>query len=219
MINVQLGIGYLKEGNLKLAKTKLDRALEQNPKLSTAHWSYALLEMRLGNDNKAEDRFRKAIALDSDDSMAHNNYGLFLCNKERVDEALEQFRLAVKNRMYNEPESAYTNAGICALKIPDEDLAETEFREALKVNPQYSPALYQMTKLTFSQGNFLQARAFVQRYEEVAAHTSGSLWLAFQIAHHRGHLAQAERYAKHLKRQYPESRETTRLLELKYEDR
>ena len=32
--------------------------------------------------------------------MARNNYGLFLCNRGRIDEALEQFRLAVKNRMF-----------------------------------------------------------------------------------------------------------------------
>ena len=147
------------------------------------------------------------------------NYGLFLCNRGRVDEALLQFRLAVKNRMYDEPESAYTNAGICALKIPDPDLAETEFRNALKANPQYSQALYQMAKLTFSQRHYLQSRAFIQRYEELAVHTPGSLWLGFQIEQRMGNDRQAVQYAQRLKRQYPESRETTNLLELEYYDR
>lgn len=218
-INVQLGVGYLKNGNLKLAKVKLDRALEQDPRLSTAHWSYALLEMRLGNEKKAEQHFRKAIALDPEDSMARNNYGLFLCNRGRIDEALEQFHMAVKNRMYIEPESAYTNAGICVLKQAETDLAETEFRSALKANSRYPQALYQMAKLTFSQRHYLQSRAFLQRYEDIAVDTAGSLWLGFQIEHQMGNYAQAEEYAQRLKQQYPESRETTSLLELEHEYR
>lgn len=216
-INVQLGIGYLKNGNLQLAKVKLDRALKQDPKLSTAHWSYALLEMRLGNESEAEKHFRKAISLDPEDSMARNNYGLFLCGKGRVNEALAQFHMAVKNRMYSEPESAYTNAGICALKRAETDLAESEFRKALKANSQYPQALYQMAKLTFSQQRYLQSRAFLQRYEETAVPTAGSLWLGFRIEHQMGNDVQAEEYAQRLKQQYPESRETGSLLELEHE--
>src|SRR5262245_9149611 len=46
-INVQLGVRYLNRGELKLAKVKLERALEQQPNVSEVQWAYALLQQRL----------------------------------------------------------------------------------------------------------------------------------------------------------------------------
>jgi type IV pilus assembly protein PilF len=215
VINVQLGIGYLNKGDLKLAKKKLERAIKQGPDLSITHWSYALLQMRLGNAKRAEEYFKNAISLDSEDLKARNNYGLLLCNEGRVEEAQEQFMFAAVDPFNNDPDIAYTNAGICALKIPDVEMAESLFRKALKANPSHAQALYQMAKLTYNAGHYLQSRAFIQRYERVTTHTAGSLWLGYQIEYQLGDLEQAANYGQRLRQQYPESRQTTSLLEFK----
>lgn len=217
VINVQLGIAYLNKGNLKIAKQKLERALSQEPDLALAHWSYALLLQRLGSHEAAEKHFLKSIELDPQDSKARNNYGRLLCSEGRLDEAFRQFKAAVENPLYDDPGSAYTNAGICALRKPDVRLAESQFRMALKADPIQSRALYQMAKLTFGKGHFLQSRAFIQRYERSAAHTPGSLWLAYQTERNLENPQQARKYGQHLKQQYPESRETTNLLELEHD--
>lgn len=216
-INVQLGIAYLNKGNLKLAKQKLERALKQEPDLALAHWSYALLLQHMGSHEVAEEHFLKSIELDPQDSKARNNYGRLLCSEGRLEEAFQQFKAAVENPLYENPGSAYANAGICALKKQDVQLAETQFRMALKADPSHPRALYQMAKLTFDKRYFLQSRAFIQRYERSAPHTPGSLWLAYRTEANLENPQEAWKYGQRLKQQYPESRETTNLLELEHD--
>lgn len=211
-INVQLGVGYLRKGNLALAQAKLDRALEQAPRLAIAHWSYALLQMRLGESELAEKHFRKAISLDSQDSRARNNYGTFLCARGRIEEAERQFLEAIENPLYKQPASAYTNAGVCVLKIPDKKRAEQYFREALRKDPQYAPALVQMAQLAFDQQHYLQSRAFMQRYSEVGQHDAKTLWLSYRIEDQLHNGAAAKALAAQLKERFPHSKETAQLL-------
>ena len=211
-INVQLGVGYLREGNLEVAQTKLERALKQDPKLSSAHWTYALLQMRLGENALAEKHFRKAISLDPKDSRARNNYGTFLCGQGRLEDAEKQFLKAVENPLYREPASAYTNAALCSLKIPDKQKAKRYFRDALEKDPTYAPALFNLAKLSFEDGQHLQARAFMQRYAEAAEHNSKTLWLSYRIERQLGNPDLANEFAARLKDRFPDSRETTLLL-------
>ncbi len=213
-INVKLGTRYLNQGKLELANIKLERALRQDPQLPMAHWSYGLLQMRLGSAEMAEKHFREAIALDPKDSRARNNYGIFLCDQGRLEEADDQFMRAVENPLYSYPESAYTNAGVCAQKGANPVLAESHFRNALKANKQYVPALLQMVKLSYERGHYLQSRAFVQRLEQTARHNPETLWLSYQIERQLGNQGGADNYGAKLKTQFPESKETALLLEL-----
>ena len=123
-INTQLGVNYLGQGKYELADEKLRRALKQDPSSSTAHWVFALLQERIGENSAAEKYYRKAISLNPNDSRAHNNYGAFLCNQDRVPEAEKEFLLAIENPLYAQAASAYANAGICVLKIQDKVTAE-----------------------------------------------------------------------------------------------
>ena len=52
--NLQLGVAYLQQGNLPLAKEKLERALQQNPRDATTHGALAMLNERLGNLRDAD---------------------------------------------------------------------------------------------------------------------------------------------------------------------
>ncbi len=222
--NTQLGINYMRDGNLEQAKFKLERALEQNPKSAVANNAYAVLQERLGDVDLADKHYRRAVDLNPEDSNAHNNYGTFLCKHNRLREADKQFRLALKNPLYKTPESAYTNAGVCALKIPDEEKAEEYFRKALSERSDYLPALYELAALSFEQGRYLQARAFLQRYDEslskfaarnpkVPKNNPRVLWLCVQTERALKNRSAADSCALKLKQMFPDSRETTLLLE------
>src|SRR3546814_6334662 len=54
---------------------------------------------------------------------------------------------------YSTPEEVWTNAGIC-VKNKDIALAEHDFREALRIKPDYRDALAQMALLSFDQQDF-----------------------------------------------------------------
>lgn len=212
-INATLGAEYLGMGDLDLANTKLERALSQDPELPAAHWTYALLQARLGRPAQAEQHFRTALELDPQDSRAHNNFGVFLCDIGRLAEAQEQFERALNNPLYDQPETALTNAGVCILRTRDAEKAEKYFAQALNTNAEFAPALYEMARLVYGRGNYLQTLEYLNRYEQVAQDSPSTLLLAAQTATQLGDSKAAEAYAAQLRRQYPDSHQAVQLRE------
>jgi type IV pilus assembly protein PilF len=146
------------------------------------------------------------------DSNAHNNYGTFLCKRNELDKAEQQFLLALENPLYETPALAYENAGLCAVRVPNTIKAEKYFRSALKINPKLPPSLYQMSVISFDRGDYLSARAYLQRYAAVAQHSPQSLWLGVRIERMLGDKNAVSSYALLLKSTYPDSDEV-RLLQ------
>lgn len=210
-INTQLGAEYLTMGDLELANIKLERALRQDPELATAHWTYALLRARLGRPKQAEQHFRTAVELDPQDARAHNNFGVFLCDLGRLEAAQEQFERALDNPLYDQPETALTNAGVCALKSRDVDQAEKYFTRALNENSEFAPALYEMARLAYGRAEYLTTLDYLARYERLADATPSTLLLSAQTAAKLGDSQAAAAYGAALTRQYPDSHQAFQL--------
>ena len=70
-----------------------------------------MLYQQLGDDNKAEENFKRALAINNVDSSTLNNYGNFLCKLGRLSEAENAFLKAAENPLYDDPEIAITNVG------------------------------------------------------------------------------------------------------------
>jgi type IV pilus assembly protein PilF len=217
--NVQLGLAYMQQGDLETALMKLNRALEQDPKLASAHHSIAILYQRLGNDALAEEHYKTALRLQPDESRAHNNYGQFLCLKGRYVEAEEHFIKAAGSPLYNSIAGALTNAGVCANRIPDVNKAENFFRQALEHDQQYAPALLEMARLTYNAGNHLSARAYLERFMGVARHNAESLWLGVRIEDTLGDKDASSSYALLLKNKFPDTQQAKALKEWENEHR
>ncbi len=214
-INAELGVRYMQQGKLDVALAKLKRALEQDPDLPAAHHYIAMLYNRLGSPELAEKHFRKALALAPKDPALLNNYGVFLCEQGHYDQAIERFLETLKVVEYRRPDEAYENAGLCALRIPDRARAERYFRHALEANPLRATTLYQMMKLSYEEGRYMHARAFLKRYERVASHTARSLWLALQLERELGNAPAAATYAQLLRDKFPDSPEARALEEMR----
>ena len=207
-LNAQLGLAYMEQGNNEEALKKLQHALDLNPDSASANHYIAELYRKLGKNREAEEHYRKALSVTPSDPMLLNNYGVFLCGQQRLNEALKKFMAAVKQPFYKTPEVAYNNAGLCALQIPDEAKAEEYFRSALRVNPRMPDALFGLADLSFKQQKYLHARAFVQRYTDVATPSPQILWLAVRVERKLGNEAAAGRYARELKERYPTAEQT-----------
>ena len=212
-VNTQLGFGYLRNGQTGLAWERLNAALQADPDYATAHNGIALVYDRLNEPKKAEKHFKRAIELNPSDSAAQTNYGAFLCQQGRIDDGEKHFLKAVENPLYNKPALAYTNAGVCKLRADDPSGAETYFRAALRADPRFPLALLNMAELSFERQQYLTARAYVQRYEEVSRHNSRSLWLGIRTEEMLGDKDAVSSFAMLLKANYPDSRETQMLLD------
>ena len=211
--NLNLGIAYLKRGEYEISLEKLNRALEADPRYTPTLNALGLLYQKLGNNDKAEQYFKQALGIRSNDPYTLNNYGQFLCAIDRFDEAQNAFIGAANNPLYETPEISITNAGTCALKNNHPDTAEKFFREALEKNQKIPIALIQMSHLSYDQGNYLSARGYLQRYLEVGKHTATSLWLGIQIEQQLGDKNTLSSYALLLKNKFPDSNEAKLLQE------
>ena len=72
-----------------------------------------------------------------------------------------------------------------------------------------------MARLTFGANNYLSARAYLQRYSEVARHTPESLWLGIRVERILGDKNALASYGLSLKGNYPDAAETRLYLESK----
>ncbi len=211
-INVQLGLSYLKQNNIELAKTKLRRALDDDPESSNVHWANALLHEKLGDIDQAESHYQKAIDINPRDSDAQNNFGAFLCRNGRAEAGLEAFNLAVKNSLYVYSERAYTNAGICLIRAGDQVEAETYFRKSLNANPRYAPGLYQMALLLHEQKRYLGARAYRQRLvDALPAPSPKALLLCVKTEREMANYRVARECETQLKSKFPGSSEAAEI--------
>ena len=212
-VNTQLGLGYLQNGQTDLAWERLSTAIQADPTFAMAHNGIALVYDKRGEPEKAETHFKRALALDPTDSATQINYGVFLCEHGRLDEGETYFMQAVENPRYNKPAMAFTNAGLCRMRADDASKAESYFRAALRADPRFPVALLNMAQLSFDSGEYLAARAYMQRYEQVAKHNSRSLWLGIRIEQRLGDKDAVSSLAMLLKANYPDSPETQLLLQ------
>lgn len=206
-INVQLGLNYLQRGNYEIALEKLEKALQQDPNLPSAHNTVALLYQRLSVLDKTEYHFKKAVSLQPTYSEAQNNYGVFLCQQKRYEEAEKRFLATLKNPLYRSSAQALENAGMCANRIPDQTLAESYFRKALQKNENLSKSLLQMAKLRFLDVDYEEAHSYMKRYQTVGKWSASALFTAIQIENKRNNQNAVASYALLLKANFPDSDE------------
>lgn len=205
--NLNLGIAYLRTGEYEKALEKLQKAREADKNYPPIYNALGVLYQQLGDKVKAEAFFMQALDLNGSDSSALNNYGQFLCQESRFDEAEAAFLKAANNSLYATPEIAFSNAGTCAMKEGKLDTAEMYFRDALEKNPRVAIALLQMAEISYATGNYLSARGYLQRYLEISVHTAKSLWLGIQIENELGDKNALSSYKLLLKNQFPDSKE------------
>ncbi len=211
--NLDLGIEYMKQGAYENALKNLEKARKADPGYAPTYNVIGLLYQQLGDSKKAEDNFKHALSLNNNDSSTLNNYGNYLCQQNRLEEAEKTFLKAAANPLYESPEIAITNAGLCLSNNQRENDAEKYFRQALQLNPRVPQALIKMCEISFKQPNYLSARGYLQRYQQVARHTATSLWLGIQIEQELGDKDAVSSYVLQLKNNYPDSQEATLLRE------
>ncbi|MDX1573666.1 MAG: type IV pilus biogenesis/stability protein PilW [Methylophaga sp.] len=206
-INMRLGLNYMQRGDYAFALEKLEKALQQDPNLPSAHNTIAILYQRLGEEEKAEHHFKKAVSLAPGYSEAQNNYGAFLCQQQQYEQAEERFLIAVENPLYQSVAQAYENAGLCAMQEPDVKKAENYFRRALQIEPTLSKSLLQMAELSYQQQNYLQARGYMQRFHDASTWTARALLLGIKIENKLGDEDAVASYILILRSRFPDSDE------------
>jgi len=206
-IYAALAADALAQNNLNVAFSEASKALEVDANSAKANDIMALVQARMRDDAKAEKYFRRALGADPQNSESHNNFGVFLCERGRIDEAIPHFDAAVKNPLYRTPDRANLNAGQCLRKKGDYAGAERYFRAALVVDGKSAIALYNLARLSYDRQEYLSTRAFLTRYFELAKDSPEALLLAVKTEHALGGKDAEATYKLKLRSKFPDSAE------------
>jgi type IV pilus assembly protein PilF len=212
--NTQLGIAYLRQGDIPLAKEKLDRALKENPSNPEVHGARAMLFDRMGLPAQADREFKTALSLAPHDPDVSNNYAVYLCQNGRTDDGVRRFEEVARNALYRTPWVAYTNAGVCLRTAKRNAEAGKNFKQALLIRPNFAEAAYQLGDLEFQGGNLADARAQVDSYLGAFEETPDLLLLAVRIARAQHDRVAATLYARKLRLDFPSSAQAHALADL-----
>ncbi|WP_181901685.1 type IV pilus biogenesis/stability protein PilW [Thalassotalea euphylliae] len=206
MTRISLGLGYLKMGNTTQAKLNLEKAKRFSPNLVQVYTAFAHYYETVGEDELTSASYEKALSLKPDDADTLNNYGVFLCRKERLAEAEQQFLKAIAVPTYLLVSKSYENLALCQLKALNFEKAETYLNKAIDHNPANASILYQMMRLQYAKGQYHQALAYAKRYEKATRRfTPDSLSLSYKIYEALGNQRIAKNYGTMLVKMFPES--------------
>jgi len=212
--NTELGIAYMRRGDLAIAQTKLDSALKENPDDPDVHNARALLFIRLDQPDEADHEYREAMRLAPKNPDFQNNYAVYLCNAGRVDKGVQTFLAAAHNPLYMTPELAYDNAGVCLRSAHKDVEAAQMFTDALAIRPNFGQALWQLADLNFSQGKLTQARQEIEAFLAANQENPDLLLLAVKVTRAQGDRLDAALYARRLQLDFPDSAQAHALADL-----
>jgi len=89
--------------------------------------------------------------------------------------------LATKDPDYLDTALAYQNAGLCALKSKNFQMAIGFFEKALDQDPTFCSATFCLAQLAYSSGNYQEAKAYLKRPVLMQHPSPESLALGVQI--------------------------------------
>ena len=207
----RLGLEYMAQNRLASALEAMNDALAIAPDDSTANHAMALLKLRLGETVDAEAHFRQALINDSGNVGARNDYGSYLCEKGSWAEGTFQFRTAKEDPFNTQPYVSQYGLGVCLMKAGDLMGAREELRAALLVEPDNIAVLYQSALVSYRLGEYLSARAFLERMFGTGSASAEGLLLAVYTERKLGADGLAAEYAAKLRGSYPGSEQIRQL--------
>jgi type IV pilus assembly protein PilF len=203
--NVQLAIEYMKLGKLASSREFIERALSQDPGNANVQLTAGLVYERLNEMPKAEKAYSSAARLGVRDPNIQNNYAGFLCRTGKAAAGEKLFVSVASNPLYQTPEVALVNAGVCVRSTGDMLDADRYFNRALAIRPNMPEALLQLGNVAIDRGDGAGALEFVQRYLAVNAPTPDILWLGFRAQRKLGDATAAAGFARRVQTEFPNS--------------
>jgi type IV pilus assembly protein PilF len=216
-IHTELAAGYFELGNMGVALEEVNEALRADSTFGPAYNVAGLIYSELREDKLAEQNFERSVRINPLDSDANNNFGRYLCDRKRADEAIKYFLAALRNPLYQNPDRSYVNAGLCSRRRGDIAGAEDFMLKALKIQPNQPQALYSLADIAYARGSFAEAKTYLARASKVTAPSAELLWLGVRVERKLGDRNSEASYGVQLRKNFPESKEARALIAGQYD--
>ncbi|WP_445117005.1 type IV pilus biogenesis/stability protein PilW [Acinetobacter sp. WZC-1] len=221
-VRTQLAAEYIRNGDLDAAKRALDQALASESRDSAANMMMGVLLQQEGsqpNMEKADGYFKRAISIDPQNAQARNNYGTYLYQVGRYNEAIEQLSVAGATLGYDQRFRALENLGRVYLKLGDVANAEKTFKQALQVNRDSVISMLELSEIFYLQRNIPAASQLYEQYVRLTGQKNQgaqALWTGMRIARANGDQMGMQVLVNQLRALFPGSQQYQRYLQLQY---
>ena len=215
--HTELGLLYLQSGNLAIAQEEARIAVAHDSNYAPAHNLMGLVHLLLNETSQARAAYERAIQLAPGDPQIANDYGWFLCQSGREQEAFKYFESAARNPLYRTPTRPYTNAGLCYLRLNDDKTAELNFQRAVMVDGSNAQAIYHLSSLAYKRGDYFNAKKLLGELHGMMEPNAESLWLGVRIERKIGDRQAEASYSSQLRRKFAGTPEHQALMQGKFE--
>jgi len=203
---LELAAAYFARDQLSTALDEVKRVLEVRPDLPEALNLRGLIYAAMGQPALAEASFRRAQALAPQDGDVRHNFGWFLCQQQRYDEADAQFVAALALPHYRSFARTMLAQGACQARAGQLHRADGTLSRAYELDPTNLAVAYNLSDVLYRLGEFERARFYIRRVNQRReAANAQSLWLATRIEHRLGNAALVRQIGGELRDRFPQS--------------
>jgi tetratricopeptide (TPR) repeat protein len=174
-LHMQIGTGYLAQGQYPQAMAELLKAEQLDPRNPALLNNLGLAYYVRGRTQQAEGKFREAIRIESKFSDAKNNLARTLMDQDKNQEAIRILNEVEGDLTYNFPEKTLSNLGMAYFQLGNFKKAEDYLARSLQIRRQscttadfYGRTLLEMKRLEQSAEVLDQAIEFCRptKFEE-----------------------------------------------------
>ncbi|MBM4165442.1 MAG: tetratricopeptide repeat protein [Ignavibacteria bacterium] len=152
-------------GSVEKAKSQADAIVKLQP--YRGYISYATIYAYEKDFSRAEEYYKKAIAVDTKKGAGYNVLGYFYLRQKRIDDAIAQFKKYVEV----EPDTAnsYDSLGDGLLEKGMIDDAIANYRNAIALDSVFSSSIFNLAKCYEKKGMKNDAKKMYERYLSLEA--------------------------------------------------
>ena len=205
---MELANAYLGRGQPTDALDQVKQALQAKPDNPAAYGLRGLIYGALGDNEKADESFHRAMQLAPHDANYIHNYGWYLCQQRRFAEADAEFTRAMAEPTYRSVSRTMLVQGVCQARAGKGQDAERTLSRAYELDPASPTIAVNLTEVLYRNGQYERARFYIRRVnnnQELA--NAQTLWIAARIEHKLGQEQQVQAMGAQLRNRFPQSPE------------
>lgn len=206
-IRLELASNYFENGQTTVALDEIKQSLAADPTFVGAHVLRGLVYMRLNETRLADESFRRALQLNPRDADALHNYGWFVCQQGRHQEAVDLFARAMASPLYGGQAKTLMAKGICQTRMGQLRDAEVSFARSYELDAANPITGYNLASLLYQRGEFSRAQFYIRRLNNSDFANAETLWLGIKVERRLSNREAQVQLAQQLSRRYPTSRE------------
>lgn len=162
-LHFDMSVDAFRKGDLGMALRESLLAIEGKPAVPTYWNMLGIVYFAQRDFEKAENAMKTAVGYDKRYSEAYNNLGSLYIEMKKWDLAEANFREALKNPLYLNPEKAYTNLGYVYYRTGRMDEAAKTFQQALSFNSSFYLANIHLGRMAFEQKRYDVASQYLRK--------------------------------------------------------